>query len=79
MCAPVRGRTLSTVGAVRWERHVVVDATLSHPVDAVFPYLADPTKWHDFAPAVVYREQIDAASCALAWYSAVVYVPGMSA
>lgn len=47
------------MGAVRWERHVVVHATLDHPVDAVFAYLADPVKWHDFAPAVIYREQID--------------------
>src|SRR5258705_11839169 len=43
-----------------WERHIVVDAFVNHPVDAVFPYLAEPTKWHDFAPAVEYREQIDA-------------------
>jgi hypothetical protein len=25
----------------------------------VFPYLADPTRWHDFAPAVVFRRRID--------------------
>lgn len=37
-----------------------MDATINHRIDAVFPYLADPTKWHDFAPAVEYREQIDA-------------------
>lgn len=43
-----------------WERHIVVDAFVSHPVDAVFPYLSDPTKWHDFAPAVEFRKQIDA-------------------
>ncbi|MWC00212.1 SRPBCC family protein [Agromyces seonyuensis] len=43
----------------RWVRRVVVVARVRHPVEAVFPYLADPTKWHDFAPAVVYREQID--------------------
>ncbi len=42
-----------------WQRHIVVHATVDHPVDAVFPYLADPTKWHDFAPAVEFREQID--------------------
>ncbi|MFD4959544.1 SRPBCC family protein [Microbacterium sp. NPDC058389] len=42
-----------------WERRVVVEATITHPVEAVFPYLADPTRWHAFAPAVVFREQID--------------------
>lgn len=41
-----------------WERHIVVDAFVNHPVDAVFPYLSEPTKWHDFAPAVEFREQI---------------------
>lgn len=40
-------------------RHIVVDATVGHPVAAVFPYLSDPTKWHDFAPAVEFRQQID--------------------
>lgn len=43
----------------RWERHVVVHATVDHRIEAVFPYLADPTKWHDFAPAVEYRKRID--------------------
>jgi hypothetical protein len=43
----------------RWERHIVVHAKVDHPVEAVFPYLADPTKWHDFAPAVEFRKQID--------------------
>ena len=46
----------------RWERHIVVDATVDHPVDAVFAYLADPTKWRDFAPAAEFREQIDAGA-----------------
>lgn len=32
---------------------------MHHPVEAVFPYLADPTRWHDFAPAVAFRQQID--------------------
>lgn len=32
---------------------------MSHPVAVVFPYLADPLRWHEFAPACVYREQID--------------------
>ncbi|RXZ46269.1 hypothetical protein ESO86_10770 [Agromyces binzhouensis] len=43
----------------RWERHVVVHATVHHPVEAVFPYLADPMRWHEFAPAVAFRRQID--------------------
>lgn len=43
----------------RWMRHIVVDAVVRHPVDAVYPYLADPLRWHSFAPAVVYREQLD--------------------
>lgn len=45
--------------ASRWERRVVVDATVRHPVEAVFPFLSDPTRWHDFAPAVAFRAQID--------------------
>lgn len=44
----------------RWERTVVVDAIVNHRIEAVFPYLANPTRWHDFAPAVVFRRQIDA-------------------
>ena len=43
----------------RWERRIVVDATVNHRIDAVFPYLANPTQWHAFAPAVEYRRQID--------------------
>ncbi|WP_164743435.1 SRPBCC family protein [Microbacterium sulfonylureivorans] len=43
----------------RWARRVVVDATVPHRTEAVFPYLADPDKWHDFAPAVVFRRRID--------------------
>lgn len=43
-------------------RRVVVDTTLPHPVDAVFAFLADPTRWHDFAPAVDFRRQIDEGS-----------------
>lgn len=42
-----------------WERRVVVDATVHHPVDVVFPYLADPLRWREFAPAAFFREQID--------------------
>jgi Polyketide cyclase / dehydrase and lipid transport len=39
-------------------RHVVVNATVAHPVDCVFAYLADPLRWHEFAPACVFRRQI---------------------
>lgn len=42
----------------RWERTVVVEAIVNHRVEVVFPYLADPTRWHAFAPAVVFRRQI---------------------
>ncbi|MEO6350663.1 MAG: SRPBCC family protein [Candidatus Limnocylindrales bacterium] len=41
-----------------WKRVEVV-ATIEHPVELVFDYLADPLKWHEFAPAVVLRRQID--------------------
>ena len=44
----------------RWERRIVVDATVNHRIEAVFPYLSNPTRWHDFAPAVAFRKQIDA-------------------
>jgi len=44
----------------RWVRRILVDATVNHPVEDVFPYLSDPTRWHDFAPAVEFRRQIDA-------------------
>jgi len=43
----------------RWERRVVVDAVVKHPIEAVFAYLSDPMHWHDFAPAVAFRKQID--------------------
>jgi len=39
-------------------RHVDVNATIAHPVDRVFAYLADPLRWHEFAPACVFRQQI---------------------
>jgi uncharacterized protein YndB with AHSA1/START domain len=39
-------------------RHVEVNATIAHPVDRVFAYLADPLRWHEFAPACVFRRQI---------------------
>ncbi|WP_243076045.1 SRPBCC family protein [Microbacterium sp. SS28] len=43
----------------RWTRRILVEATVNHGVEAVFPYLADPLRWHDFAPAVAFRRQID--------------------
>jgi uncharacterized protein YndB with AHSA1/START domain len=39
-------------------RHVEVNATIAHPVDQVFAYLVDPLRWHEFAPACVFRQQI---------------------
>jgi hypothetical protein len=39
-------------------RRVEVTATLDHPVERVFAYLADPLRWHAFAPACIYRRQI---------------------
>lgn len=41
-------------------RRVEVHTTIDHPVERVFPYLADPLRWHEFAPACVYRRQIGA-------------------
>ena len=40
-------------------RQVDVHATIEHPVDRVFAYLVDPLRWHEFAPACVFRRQID--------------------
>ncbi len=39
-------------------RRIDVDARLDHPVGRVFDYLADPMKWHEFAPAVAMRRPI---------------------
>ena len=39
-------------------RQVTVNATIAHPVDRVFAYLADPMRWREFAPACVFRRQI---------------------
>jgi len=39
-------------------RHVEVNATIAHPIDQVFAYLADPMRWHEFVPACVFRRQI---------------------
>ncbi|WP_461472567.1 SRPBCC family protein [Microbacterium sp. HJ5] len=40
-----------------WKR-VVLDTRLPHPVERVFPYLADPGRWPEFAPAVAFRQRI---------------------
>jgi uncharacterized protein YndB with AHSA1/START domain len=39
-------------------RRVEVHAAIDQPVERVFRYLADPLRWHEFAPACVYRRQI---------------------
>jgi uncharacterized protein YndB with AHSA1/START domain len=39
-------------------RQVELNATIAHPVDQVFAYLADPLRWHEFVPACVFRRQI---------------------
>jgi len=39
-------------------RRVEVSATIDQPVERVFTYLADPLRWHEFAPACVYRRQL---------------------
>ena len=40
-------------------REVQVDTRIDHPVHLVFAYLTDPLRWHEFAPACIYRRQID--------------------
>ncbi len=40
-------------------RQVEVNTRIDHPVSEVFAYLADPMRWHEFAPACIYRRQID--------------------
>jgi hypothetical protein len=39
-------------------RRVEVKSRIDQPVERVFAYLADPMRWHEFAPACVYRRQI---------------------
>ena len=39
-------------------RRIEVTARVDHPVERVFPYLADPLLWHALTPAVVFRRQI---------------------
>lgn len=40
-----------------WKR-VVIDVHMPHPPARVFPLLADPGRWPDFAPAVAFRQRI---------------------
>jgi Polyketide cyclase / dehydrase and lipid transport len=40
-------------------RRVTVHATIDQPVEWVFRYLADPTSWHEFVPAVVLRRPLE--------------------
>lgn len=39
-------------------RRVEIAVRLDHPVERVFAYLADPERWHEFAPAVALRRRI---------------------
>lgn len=39
-------------------RRVVIDVHLPHPPERVFPFLADPGRWPEFAPAVAFRQRI---------------------
>lgn len=41
-------------------RQVEIEASLNHPPQRVFAVLADPVRWHEFAPAVERRHQITA-------------------
>jgi len=40
-------------------RRVTFDVHLDHPPSRVFPYLADPGRWPEFAPAVDSRRPLD--------------------
>jgi hypothetical protein len=39
-------------------RRVSLDVDIGHPPERVFPYLADPARWPEFAPAVESRRRI---------------------
>jgi uncharacterized protein YndB with AHSA1/START domain len=39
-------------------RRVALDLRISYPPERVFPYLADPARWPEFAPAVASRRRI---------------------
>lgn len=40
-------------------RRVKLDVTIDHPPARVFPWLANPARWPEFAPAVVERRPVD--------------------
>lgn len=40
-------------------RRVWLNVRLPHPPERVFPYLADPARWPEFAPAVEFRQRVD--------------------
>jgi Polyketide cyclase / dehydrase and lipid transport len=40
-------------------RRVTVRAAIDQPAERVFAYLAEPTSWPEFVPAVVFRRRID--------------------
>jgi len=40
-------------------RQVEVNTRIDHPLERVFAYLVDPLSWREFAPACIYRRQID--------------------
>ena len=39
-------------------RRVEIEPRIDHPPERVFAYLANPSRWHEFAPAVMLRRQI---------------------
>ncbi|HJT63967.1 MAG TPA: SRPBCC family protein [Candidatus Limnocylindria bacterium] len=39
-------------------RAIKIEARVGHPPERVFPYLADPGRWAEFAPAVASRQRI---------------------
>jgi hypothetical protein len=39
-------------------RRVTLEVGIGYPSDRVFPYLADPARWPEFAPAVASRRRI---------------------
>jgi uncharacterized protein YndB with AHSA1/START domain len=43
-------------------RRVALEVVIDHPPERVFPYLADPARWPEFAPAVESRRRIGAGS-----------------
>jgi hypothetical protein len=52
-----RAASAADGGRAMWRR-VEVNASIDQPVERVFAYLADPRRWHEFAPACIYRRQI---------------------